>query len=190
MTMPKIMGTSLEQHRTEVRTRLFEALATLLRQQPLESISIAQIAAESAGLAHTAIYNHFPDKESIVVEFATSETRRFLESLARAIDARGTATERLRTYVRYHIASRDSYHLDLGHQLRTSLSAEALLEMRTHILAAQEAVASIIRDGIASGEFAAMGEQSAVSLVNSCLQAPQVSGEEIEAFVLRAISVA
>ncbi|NLC97989.1 MAG: TetR/AcrR family transcriptional regulator [Actinomycetales bacterium] len=187
--MPKIMGTSLEQHRTEVRTRLFEALATLLRQQPLESISIAQIAAE-AEVGRTAIYNHFPDKESIVVEFATSETRRFLESLARAIDARGTATERLRTYVRYHIASRDSYHLDLGHQLRTSLSAEALLEMRTHILAAQEAVASIIRDGIASGEFAAMGEQSAVSLVNSCLQAPQVSGEEIEAFVLRAISVA
>lgn len=182
------MGTSLEQHRTEVRTRLFEALATLLRQQPLESISIAQIAVE-ADVGRTAIYNHFPDKEAIVVEFATSETSRFLASLAQAVDSQGSASERLRTYVRYHTASRDSYHLDLGHQLRTSLSAEALQEMRTHILAAQEAVASIIREGIAAGDFAAIDEQSAVSLVHSCLQAPHVSGEEIEAFVLRAISV-
>lgn len=188
MTMPKIMGTSLEQHRTEVRTRLFEALASLLRQQSLESISIAQIAAE-ANVGRTAIYNHFRDKESIVVEFATSETSRFLESLAQAIDAEGSASERLRTYIRYHTASRESYHLDLGHQLGTSLSSEALLKMKTHVMAVQEAVASIVREGIASGEFARMEEPSAVTLIHACLQAPRVSGEEIEDFVLRAITV-
>lgn len=185
--MPKIMGTSLEQHRAEVRARLFNALASLLKNQSLESISIAQIASK-AGIGRTAIYNHFPDKESIVVEFATAETNRFLESLSKSLHTTGSAKKRLRTYLRHHLASRDSYHLDLGHQLGTSLSESALAEMREHIVAVQETVASIVRDGIDSGEFAKIDVMSAVSLIHACLQAPRVSDKTIEDYVIRALS--
>src|SRR5690554_6343023 len=187
MRMPKIMGTSLEQHRKEVRARLFDALADLLKKQTLESISIAQIAS-AAGVGRTAIYNHFPDKESMVVGFATSETNRFLESLSQAVSSEGSATDRLRTYIRHHIASRESYHLDLGHQLRNSLSPAALVDMRTHIVAVQETVAAIVQAGIDSGEFAQADVTGTISLINSCLQTQRIDAEAVEAFIIRAVT--
>ncbi|TXJ07098.1 MAG: TetR/AcrR family transcriptional regulator [Aeromicrobium sp.] len=184
--MPKIIAGSLDEHRLEVRARLFEALAQLLRESPLEAITIAQLAATS-GVGRTAIYNHFSDKDAIVVDFATSETDRFLESLADAIDNEASPEQRLRTYVRHYIASREQYHLDLGHQLIGSLSPEALAEMRAHVVAAQRALGSIIDAGIASQDFVQMSSVSAVILVHTCLQAPRVADADLEEFILGAV---
>ena len=52
--MPKIIGDSLADHRELTRNRLFDALASLLAEQPFDSISMSQIASR-AKVGRTAV---------------------------------------------------------------------------------------------------------------------------------------
>ena len=63
--MPKIIGGSLEEHRERTREKIFTALAELLETQEFESVTFSRIAA-AAGVCRTAMYNHFPDRKSVV----------------------------------------------------------------------------------------------------------------------------
>ena len=62
--MPKIIGGSLEEHRERTREKIFAALAELLETQEFETITFSRIAA-AAGVGRTAMYNHFPDRETL-----------------------------------------------------------------------------------------------------------------------------
>ena len=78
--MPKIIGDSLADHRELTRNRLFDALASLLAEQPFDSISMSQIASR-AKVGRTAVYNHFPDKEVLLLEFMRRVTVQFSQKL-------------------------------------------------------------------------------------------------------------
>ena len=54
--MPKIIGESLASHRELTRTRLFEALGSLMAEQAFESITMSQIA-ERAGVGRIVEQN-------------------------------------------------------------------------------------------------------------------------------------
>ncbi|MFI5426261.1 TetR/AcrR family transcriptional regulator [Aeromicrobium sp. UC242_57] len=89
--MPKIIGGSLEQHREQTRRRIFEALVALLAKRSFDTVTMADLASE-AGIGRTAIYNHFADKDAIVVAFASAETERYLDRLSMALEpAQGPA---------------------------------------------------------------------------------------------------
>lgn len=77
--MPKIIGDSLADHRELTRNRLFDALASLLAEQPFDSISMSQIASR-AKVGRTAVYNHFPDKEVLLLEFMRRVTVQFSQN--------------------------------------------------------------------------------------------------------------
>ena len=66
--MPKIIGGSLEEHRERTREKIFAALAELLETQSFESVTFSKIAA-AAEVGRTAMYNHFPDRETLLVEY-------------------------------------------------------------------------------------------------------------------------
>ena len=68
VTMPKIIGGSLHEHREQTRQRLFTALSTLMSERGFDAISFADIAA-AAGVGRTAVYNHFSDKEALLMGF-------------------------------------------------------------------------------------------------------------------------
>ena len=72
--MPKIIGKSLSEHREQVRARVFDVLRHQLYERGFDAITLASVAAE-AKLGRTAIYNHFPDKESLLVAFVEDEAR-------------------------------------------------------------------------------------------------------------------
>ena len=61
--MPKVIGGSLDAHREHTRGLLFESFGRLLYQRGYDDLTLAEVARD-AGLARTAIYNYFPDKES------------------------------------------------------------------------------------------------------------------------------
>ena len=63
--MPKIIGGSLAEHRQQTRLRLFAALSALMADRGFDAITLAEIA-QRAGIGRTAVYNHFPDKESLL----------------------------------------------------------------------------------------------------------------------------
>jgi AcrR family transcriptional regulator len=73
--VPKIIGKSLSEHREQVRARVFDVLRHQLYERGFDAITLASVAAE-AKLGRTAIYNHFPDKESLLVAFVEDEATR------------------------------------------------------------------------------------------------------------------
>jgi len=80
--MPKIIGGSLREHREQTRDKLFDALSSLMADQRFESITLADIAT-TAGVGRTAVYNHFADKETLLVEFVAHETHEYAAALQR-----------------------------------------------------------------------------------------------------------
>ena len=121
--MPKIIGDSLADHRELTRNRLFDALASLLAEQPFDSISMSQIASR-AKVGRTAVYNHFPDKEVLLLEFMRRVTMQFSQKLQEALDQVNDPLAQLRIYIRAHLEMTTRYHLNSTFNLRTQVSRE------------------------------------------------------------------
>lgn len=193
--VPKIIGGSLTEHREQTRNKLFAALTTLMTDRGFDAISLADIAA-AAGIGRTAVYNHFPDKESLLLAFITHETEQWLSSLEQALDGVTDPVEQLRAYVRQHAQLKRVFHLAPGPDLRTVLSPESRRRLREHALPVEEILHRILAGGIAAGVFAPQPVDTSVALVNACLASRGVPDDgpgrdeavaATEAFVLRAV---
>lgn len=193
--MPKIIGGSLHEHREQTRQRLFTALSTLMAERGFDAISFADIAA-AAGVGRTAVYNHFSDKEALLMGFITFETERYVETLKRSLEGVEDPLEQLRTYVQAQARLKRVFHLAPGPDLRTVLSRGTQQRLREHAVVIEEILREILAAGIARGEFPDQDIPTSVALVNACLsgrQLPEVQPARdaaiaaTEAFVLRAV---
>ncbi|QGG40487.1 TetR/AcrR family transcriptional regulator [Aeromicrobium yanjiei] len=184
--MPKIIGGSLEQHREQTRRRVFEALTALLAERSFDALTMADLAA-SAGIGRTAIYNHFADKDAVVVAFASEETDRYLERLADALEPATDAADALRIYVAAHLSSSEEFHFGFGPELYAMLSRESLAEIREHVVAVESVLRTILEDGRAAGLFTVEDVDSTMSLVHTTLQNRRVPPRAVQDFVLRAL---
>lgn len=193
--MPKIIGGALHEHREQTRQKLFAALSTLMAEQGFDAITLAEIA-QAAGVGRTAVYNHFPDKEALLVGFITHETEQYAATLQRALDDIDDPVERLRTYVSQQIQLKRVYHLAPGPELRSVLSRQTQARVREHVVVVERILRDILTDGIASGAFPEQDLDTTVPLVNACLSGRGVPDEgperdraieQTETFVLRAV---
>lgn len=195
--MPKIIGATLADHREQVRIRLFTALATLMEREGFDAITLASIATE-AGVGRTAVYNHFTDKEALLLGFIEAETSSYLAELEASLEGIDDPVEQLRTYVTQQIHLKRTYHLAPGPDLRTVVSRETGMRLREHIMSVEVPLRRILTLGIATGRFPRQDLDSVVPLINACLAGRHVpdSGlqrrraiEETVAFVMRAVGV-
>jgi AcrR family transcriptional regulator len=194
--MPKIIGGSLHEHREQTRQKLFTALSTLMEDRGFDAITLADIAA-AAGVGRTAVYNHFADKESLLVAFITDETEQYVATLERSLVDVEDPTEQLRAYVRAQAQLKRVYHLAPGPDLRSVLSRATQQRVREHVMLVEQILRRILRAGIETGAFAEQDIDTTVPLVNACLSSrsvPEVDGpdrdraiESTLAFVLRAV---
>lgn len=196
--MPKIIGGSLHEHREQTRRLLLDALATLMEERGFDAISLADVAA-AAGVGRTSVYNHFPDKEAVLLAFITRETDEYVLLLERALEDVRDPVERLRAYVRGHLSLRRSFHVAPGPELRTVLSPAAQGRLREHIVALERILRRIVRDGIVAGGFPPQDIDTTVPLVHACLSGRDIAADgpdreraiaATEAFVLRAVGAA
>ncbi|MEE6294798.1 TetR/AcrR family transcriptional regulator [Georgenia wangjunii] len=195
--MPKIQGGSLAEHRARTRRALFEALAHLLRERTLDSISMADLAA-AAGVGRTAVYNHFPDKEALLLAFIEDETRRYAEDLREALAEATGAVERLTVYVREQARLVGSGHLPHGVDVRRAMSAASRGRLREHVGLVEAILRAILREGIDAGELPDQDLDVVVPLIHGCLGTGTVPSSAAEGerrlaathrFVLRAVGV-
>jgi len=101
--MPTIQAPTIEAHRALTTEQLLDAWGGLVRQQGYESVTLADVA-EQAGLARTAIYNYFGDRESLsfawtegVVHFLGPEVyQRFMAHVEPLCSARSHPSRRTR----------------------------------------------------------------------------------------------
>ena len=194
--MPKIIGGSLSEHRERTRARLFEALTTLMAERGFDAITLADIAQE-AGVGRTALYNHFPDKESLLLAFIYETTEAYVVALERTLEGVSDPVEQLRTYVRQHVDRKKTYYPAPGVDLRSVMSRESAQQLRQHASLVEDVLRRILVAGIDAGVFAEQPVTMTVPLVNASLGSRGVPEEEgpereaaieaIEAFVLRAV---
>lgn len=191
--MPKIIGASLTEHREEVRRRLFTALAALMEERGFDAISLADIA-QAAGIGRTALYNHVTDKETLLLDYISDETDRYVAGLQTALAAVPDPVDQLRVYVRQQIRVKRSLHMPAG--LRNAVSPDTQARLREHAEPVEAVLRDILTAGMASGAFAQQPLDIAIPLVNACLAAraarghgadPDAAASATEAFVLRAV---
>ena len=193
--MPKIIGGSLHEHRAQTRQKLFAALSSLMADRGFDAITLADIAS-AAGIGRTAVYNHFADKESLLVGFITHETEQYVATLERSLEHVEDPVEQLRAYVRAQAQLKRVYHLAPGPDLRSVLSRATQQRVREHVHLVEQILRHILTEGVESGAFPPQDVDTTVPLVNACLSTRGVpdDGPErdqaVEAtvtFVLRAV---
>ena len=195
--MPKIIGQSLEEHREQTRVRIFKALGVLMEEKPFESITFAQIAS-AAGVGRTALYNHFADKETLVLEYAMHETSGYVEQLRECMSQATDPVSSLQLYVRTQLDLRRSFHFAPGPELRSVLSPEAVMKMREHVILIEQLLRDILEKGKAQGVFVPdLDIDATMPLISACLigrHVPEEDGPAREraihstvSFILRAV---
>ncbi len=166
-----------------------------MTERGFDAISFADIAA-AAGVGRTAVYNHFADKEALLIAFISHETDQYLASLNRALDNLTDPVERLETYVRAQLGLKRIFHLAPGPDLRAVLSKSSQQRLREHVVAVESLLRGIITDGVEQGIFPPQDIATAVTLVSSCLSGRQIPERDperavavkaTEEFVLRAV---
>lgn len=193
--MPKIIGGSLHEHREQTRHKLFAALSTLMTERGFDAITLADIA-NAAGVGRTAVYNHFPDKEALLLGFMTYETEQYAATLQRALEEIDDPVEQLRTYIRQQADLARVYHVAPRPELRSVLSRGAQQRVREHVVLVERLLRDVLARGIATGAFPEQDLDVTVPLVNACVSGRNMPAddeeraravEQTEAFVLRAV---
>ena len=167
--MPKIIGESLASHRELTRARLFEALGSLMGEQSFESITMSQIA-ERAGVGRTAVYNHFADKEVLLLAYMREVTSEFARVLTQRLEAEPDPLMRLRIYIRSHLQMVGRYHVKAGMGLRRQMSGQGASHLHDHAGLVGEVLIGILDEAMERGLIAEQNTLGAVHLIHATLQ--------------------
>jgi len=194
--VPKIIGGSLEAHRREVRSRVFDVLRAQLYERGFDAITLAGLAAD-AGVGRTALYNHFPDKESLLVAFVEDEAARYVERLTEAVEAQADPVDQLATFVRLQLRVLAEYHLPPGAALAATLAPAAYRRISAHADPITDRLRAILTSGVDLGRWPAEDPDVLVPMITAALGnralvdvPPEQLGSAVEAavrFVLRAV---
>lgn len=195
--MPRVIGGSLATHRDQTRERIFEALAKLMYERGYDAISLADVAAE-CGLARTAMYNYFSDKESLLIGYASRETDRYVAQLRDALAEVGSnPVARLQVYVRSQLTYFSEHHLPPGPALRHMLDGEAYNKIVDHVRSLDDELRSILEDGREERYMLVDDVVDTAAMINACIARGsslrpgdarlEHTIELTEAFVLRAL---
>jgi len=197
--MPKILGESLEAHRREVRTRVFEVLRAQLYERGFDAITLAGVAS-AAGVGRTALYNHFPDKESLLVAFVEDEAAQYVTRLTEAVEAQADPVDQLATFVRLQLRVLAEFHMPPGTALASALAPAAYRRISAHADPITDRLRAILAGGVDLGRWPAEDPDVLIPMITAALgnrtlvDGPAGQLEDVvEAavrFVLRAVGAA
>lgn len=167
--MPRVIGGSLASHRDLTRDRIYEALAQLMYERGYDAISLADVAA-ACGMARTAIYNYFSDKESLLIGYASRETDRYVEQLRGALaEVSGSPVARLQVYIRSQLTYFSEHHLPPGPALRHMLDNESYSKIVDHVRSLDDELRSILEDGAQDRYMLVDDVIDTASMINACI---------------------
>jgi AcrR family transcriptional regulator len=196
--MPGTAARTLASHRHEMRGRVFDAFSQLLYERGYDALTLADIA-KSAGMARTAIYNYFPDKETLLLAFTDHEMDSVFSELRIELYRVDDPIDRLRVYARSQLTYFATNHLPPGPALRAVLSAPGYAVMHRHAETLELILRGILAEAAADGRIppGVVDDGQTVALINACLASGRVgdlAGEELDAaivateeFILRAV---
>jgi AcrR family transcriptional regulator len=160
MWVPKLWNETITAHRAAVQDAVLDAVAALVAEQGLASVSMSQIA-ERSGIGRATLYKYFPDVEAILTAWHERQINRHLAELTQAREAarlgpRGQLQAVLEAY-----AFRQRQHQDHGGELAALLhQGEHVARAAQHLhafitgLVAEAARAGEVRGDVDPGELA------------------------------------
>lgn len=166
--VPKIKAATVEEHRLATIDRLLDAFGSLVLERGYTGLSFADIA-QAAGLARTAVYNYFPDIESMLFAWTEREVANAITELEGEVASTGTAAEQLRIFVRHQLKGFATRHLPPGQEVMRFLNPETFGRFMSHIQPLERIVNGIIEGGLERGEFAGTDAATAVPMVMACI---------------------
>jgi AcrR family transcriptional regulator len=171
--VPKVLGGSLAAHRGEVRTRVFAALREQLYAHGFDGVTLAGVAA-AAGVGRSSIYNHFPDRQALLVAFVEHEAARYVADLEAALTAAPGPVERLAVFVRLQLQRLAEFHLPPGQALAHALDPSAYRRIAAHADPISDRLAAIVADGVAAGVMVAEDPAVLVAMIGAAVGARQI----------------
>lgn len=195
--MPRVTGGSVAAHRADTTARIFASLRELLYERGYDALSLADVA-EHAGMARTAMYNYFPDKESLLGAYTAQETDTFLSQLDEALRTVDNPVDQLRAFIRLQVEYFQGSHLPPGPTLRLLLPEPAATEVIGHIAVLESRLHQILRVGRDRRYFLVDDVDASTAMITACVSRGSVADPErttqeavasTESFVLRALGV-
>lgn len=195
--MPKILGQNLAEHRQKTRERLFNALGELLHTRTFDSLTMAEIA-QAAGVGRTAVYNHFDDKESLLLAYIHYETARYSVHLRDRLASLNDPVKKLRVYIREQLILGATYHLAPTTNLRKQVSSHTSRELSAHGHEIEDVLSRILEEAMATGAIPRQNLLVAITMINGCLASRRMPQDppsreflihSLQAFILRGIGV-
>lgn len=166
-----------------------------MEDRGFEAVTLAQIAAR-AKVGRTSVYNHFADKEDLLLAFIEYETGHFVTNLRHSLQEVHDPEDQLRVYIREQLMLQHGYQFTPGTDLKNVVSPETISRLREHVFEVNVLLTSILSNGIAERLMPEQDLDASVRLVHSCLQGwdlppagPQREREiqTVTTFVLRAV---
>ncbi|ALE83850.1 TetR/AcrR family transcriptional regulator [Pseudonocardia sp. HH130629-09] len=147
--MPKVLG-SLATHREQVRERVFDALRVQLYERGFDTVTLSGVAS-AAGVGRSALYNHFPDRQALLVAFVEHEAQRYVADLDAALADAPGPRERLATFARLQLRRLAEFHLPPGQALAGALDPAAYRRIAAHADPIGDRLMAVLREGAAAG---------------------------------------
>lgn len=192
---PKIMGSTLEEHREQTRMAIFAALSRLMGECGFDAISMADLAAE-ANIGRSTIYNHYHDKESVLLDFVTEEMALYITQMRKALYTARNPIDKLRIYVRAQLLTERTYLMSPGPPLREVLSPEANAKLYEHVKQTSTILEAILRECFEDYRIPEYDPTVIIALIHGALTGRRVPPPgrrrmnfilETERFILRAV---
>ncbi|MEU7025763.1 TetR/AcrR family transcriptional regulator [Streptomyces sp. NPDC015232] len=143
--------------RLSVEERRAEILRVAVEQIGARGVGNVRIAdvAQELGVSSSLVLYHFSTKELLVAEAFAHAARGDLARLRELLGARGSATRRLRSAVRWYAPTGQAKGWRLWIEGWAAALREPVLRDVTHDLDRQwkAAIAEVITEGVAAGEF-------------------------------------
>jgi AcrR family transcriptional regulator len=158
--VPKLWNETIAAHRAAVHDAVLDAVAALVAEHGLASVTMTEVAGRS-GIGRATLYKYFPDVEAILTAWHERQISRHLAELTEAREAAGPDPRGQLQAVLEAYAVRQRQHHDHGGELAALLhQGEHVARAARHLhafvagLVAAAAKAGEVRDDIDPGELA------------------------------------
>ena len=183
--VPRLWTETIAAHRAAVQDAVLDAVAALVAEHGLASVSMSQIA-ERTGIGRATLYKYFPDVEAALTAWHERQITRHLAELTQARDAAGPGPRgRLQAVL-------EAYALRMHQRQNHGSELAALLHQGEHVARAQQQlhalVTSLVADAAREGQV--RGDIVPRELASYCLHAlTAASGLPSEAAARRLVGV-
>jgi AcrR family transcriptional regulator len=137
------------------REEILNAAATVVARTGFARARVADVAAEM-GVSTALVFYHFETKDRLLSEAFLQAAQADLVRLDRAVAGRGTAAERLRAVLRLYVPSGGTapgWAMDIDAWAEALRSPEIRDASRRLDERWRGAIETVVRDGVAAGEF-------------------------------------